>query len=1085
MVATISSTAGTRLSGGGHTTAFERNVLPGFARWFVARVEEHQPDLLIPAETKGARLLEIVLDYARHVLGTPIDVPVLYGIALAYVEPGVLANARVLVIDDAVRTGQNLERHKRWVMKYGGKDVQAVACIGYLDDSATDLRADCYRLVGDVELYREYVWQLTELVVARRLPPEVDHHVFTLRLPSRLPIAWDALAAALTGYGTLSLDGPLGGESDIVSMTLHFPELPGALKHPTEGDVRIEGVNKIRFFPDAGTGEIYVVPVSFPALDLPLESNADHAHRLIRGWAQRSDSIGTVLLEEVKQCDAEMIFRALSTCTEVDLICGLARVLAKAFPEGGVTILTQRELFGRLYGERAGERIAERIDTEVALGLETHDAPLGDDHAAQEVASRLPLDGDVVTTTIEIAQGLKKLYDDRAVEPDHQPSDRVGLSLTQITEELGVTDPLLISRCFDFGLAMTTLVPYVEMKEAPGGVLSVRREYRVSEINRDPEQPYEDIDDIRRQVSEETIALIARYLRTCSKRYSGRPIPVRILAWLAAILRILVLEEHGILLEIEPGATEPVVVLCRREKPVTLFDASASMFVLRDGIVPTTGFEQRYGADDQLRLDVRKSAVEIESFLDPLIDLIDKQPNDQALDAVLACWAMSTDNRLGLSYPREDLSRALGHIERPLRVVMREEIHEPSVDMQERADAFADSARAKLDLLETDWATQIRGNWAEPLKRQRRLLGSLAAPTYRDPHFDLLRAIADLVPAVGLLTAALDSASAGWYANPEEDEAVRATAAQTIEHCANMRRALMSMSDDRVTPHEPSDVRDALRVASEALLRVSSTMRMFAAAAAGMYRGTPGRRTQQARDAARTSTVLSVDLSKSFEHARLHEFDADHEWKNSGLNLVAQWGKAFGGCELKDREGDAIWLEFASPEASAVDPAVLCAAAVQQHTRSLRSTNVASLWWGMRMAVDHGQLKDGDGGNVSGLDRAARLAKVLKDEPSIERVFVTPDAAKLCSAELGALMHAFEEEVQLDPVGGDGDRDAGARIIPQVVDIEPTMQRLCERVREVAREVKTAVTEPEQGEALRRGEPRDAPEEERSAEASA
>jgi hypothetical protein len=213
--------------------------------------------------------------------------------------------------------------------------------------------------------------------------------------------------------------------------------------------------------------------------------------------------------------------------------------------------------------------------------------------------------------------------------------------------------------------------------------------------------------------------------------------------------------------------------------------------------------------------------------------------------------------------------------------------------------------------------------------------------------------------------------------------------------------------------------------------------------------GAPRSRSRQ-----RISSVLSFDISKSFDHALRNDFEVNYDWKNAGLNLIAQWGKAFGGWEGRDREGDAIWLEFEQPG----DPAVLCAAAVQQHALALRSTAVPSLWWGFRVAIDEGPMRMGDGGNTIGLclDRVSKLAKVRKDDDeSIERVLVTPDAARLCSPTLREpqLMARFREEVELEQVDL-----PGARFVPCEVDAVKVLRELCARVSAVAAEITANTT---------------------------
>ena len=354
---------------GSGKTAFERNLLPGFARWFIDRLEKCRPDYLIPAETKGARLLEAVSEFARKELGAPIQVPILYRTALAYVDPETLRNSRVMILDDAKRSGSSLARHRKCVEEWGVEEVQEAICIAYGDEGGSRDRDSCYRVVSDIDLYREYIWQLTELVCGRGLPPEVDHHVFEMRLPGGLPRIWGEVEAALGQFGALSVDAPEREWGEVRGLTLHFPELPGSAKHPTEGPVRNEGPSKVRLFPDESGDVVYVVPVSFPALDLPATASEDlspaKTAELARRWTRRGESIGEFLADAATRRDPEAVFRILSASAEIDLVCGVASVLADVFGAAGVSIEPQRDLFSRLYGPDVGEQVAARIEQEL------------------------------------------------------------------------------------------------------------------------------------------------------------------------------------------------------------------------------------------------------------------------------------------------------------------------------------------------------------------------------------------------------------------------------------------------------------------------------------------------------------------------------------------------------------------------------------------------------------------------------------------------------------------------------------------------------------------------------------------------
>ncbi len=155
--------------------------------------------------------------------------------------------------------------------------------------------------------------------------------------------------------------------------------------------------------------------------------------------------------------------------------------------------------------------------------------------------------------------------------------------------------------------------------------------------------------------------------------------------------------------------------------------------------------------------------------------------------------------------------------------------------------------------------------------------------------------------------------------------------------------------------------------------------------------------------------------------------------RRRALNLVAQWGQAFGGIEIKGRAGDDIVFEF-----SHADSALLCAAIVQEHASALRSTGLAALNWAFRIGLDTDEISDADGGNVIGtcIDRAAKLAKTIKDERSIERVILTPETTHVLSGGAHASLNDMDLEIDLAlddemPMGAAGER---ARFRPVQAD---------------------------------------------------
>jgi hypothetical protein len=163
----------------------------------------------------------------------------------------------------------------------------------------------------------------------------------------------------------------------------------------------------------------------------------------------RGRGVAETMVDEAKVLDPETIFRAGSTGMEVELVAGLAGLLASEVP--GAAIRAQREPFDRLYGPQSADAlatsVAEEIESAAAGGIE----------APCPAAPRIYLDPIVADQTRSIAEDLKAMYSDHAADPDHDPAARVGRSMGEIVARLPGEDPLLASRCVDF--AATTSVP--------------------------------------------------------------------------------------------------------------------------------------------------------------------------------------------------------------------------------------------------------------------------------------------------------------------------------------------------------------------------------------------------------------------------------------------------------------------------------------------------------------------------------------------------------------------------------------------------------------------------------------------------
>jgi class 3 adenylate cyclase len=233
-------------------------------------------------------------------------------------------------------------------------------------------------------------------------------------------------------------------------------------------------------------------------------------------------------------------------------------------------------------------------------------------------------------------------------------------------------------------------------------------------------------------------------------------------------------------------------------------------------------------------------------------------------------------------------------------------------------------------------------------------------------------------------------------------------AAALTESCVDLEHRLLTLAPSGSLPHLPDGDAQRQLLLAERLMELLLAIRSFAAAFAWSFLGVPDFGSEPR--VTRRRTVLFADLSGSTPQGLRLDRQANVKWKNGGLNLIAQWGQAFGGVEMRDREGDDVVLEF-----SEADGALLCAALIQEHARVLRSTGVPALSWGFRLALDSDEITDADGGNVIGscIDRAAKLAKTFRDEQSIERVVLTPETAHLVSEFGRRFFSQMETEVDI------------------------------------------------------------------------
>ena len=268
------------------------------------------------------------------------------------------------------------------------------------------------------------------------------------------------------------------------------------------------------------------------------------------------------------------------------------------------------------------------------------------------------------------------------------------------------------------------------------------------------------------------------------------------------------------------------------------------------------------------------------------------------------------------------------------------------------------------------------------------------------------------------------------------------TAAGALASCARIRRALTSLLEDGSLAPPDSEV--TLRAAARELLDMTELLGAFAAALTGTFRGIRGGREPSAQHL----SILSLDIAGSSHHSDAGDARSHTTWIEGGLDLAAQWARAFSGWERPERKGDEIMVEFEEDG----DATVLAAAAVLCHTRALRSTEIGSISWRFHSGVDCGEVES-LGHNLIGrcLNRAARIAKCGDGREDAKLVMLTKEAAERCS-----------EQMVREPVATWGERLTLAKsedgevlmgTVPCRVDSHEAIARLTAGMRETAQSV--------------------------------
>jgi len=1022
-------------------TPFARKVLPRFAAWFDQVLEQEKPDYLVPVERKGAHLLDAVLSYLSRSHGTSVRASVLCRRTFSYLPPDALDGRRVLLLDDATHTGRSLHEYSHAVKECGNAQVRMVACLGLAlppDHPATTPRADirCF-IEAREDDYHEYLWQITELVITRGLPPELDHHRFRLTASDSLLKLWPRILSALANHGVLDVHGPPSHGA-----TLHWPTFLSHDILPENGVVRKDGVVKLRLFTDFARDAVTVIPMVSPELHLPSSSaTPDSLLQAINSWPGSSDPATRLVLDSARTMSHDVLFVAASLHYETALMQGFGEVLRQALGDAtAVTVTSDRPSLFRLYGSHVGSTLADRLESQLATstGVPATPPPGGPQGWAGHLTTD-EINAEVNNATDELLRTLEEEYHQVNRGRPRDKWESVGLSFADLRQlhpfNSREDGALLLSRAIDLGCATGGLVPYTGYNDTHNHIVVVRK-YRTAETVRARSGGLEDYRWYRRELAAEVVATVSSFLSRRSTRWRNQATPLFVLDKVVAILNgaapeaadrrtlAVVPKEHG------PEAAFAITPLVGKPSYRLVRTVTSEFYsVAKDGgIQATETFLGRY-KDGSLRISQRDELLSLEGYLQALVPVLDACDD---VTKLLTCWSISASGRLGLDYIMADVELALDSLAVPVDVLAGRRKLDPRrlIRSCERSRHYLGVAlTGKLEPLTTEWAAPAVQRWTDPLAVESALLRSLGVP---HDHKLLFAVAAAFIHAVKYVTEAVGNACG--LASSEEQQGTffvsdgpqdrTALRSEVIARLSRVCSRLRTLRDEGSHAHlgvgSEIDQNADLAMHYKDILEV---LRRFASAFAWSYSRLVDLRGEELPDPSpRNRTILFADLAGSLPAALRLPHGDNVRWKNNSLDLIAQWGHAFGGregVEVRKRKGDDICLEFPDPES-----AIICGAIIQEHLAVLRSTGLPENTCIFRMAVDSFWVSSADGGNLISLaiDRAAKMAKAeMPEEPEndrLKKMLITPEVVRDCSDRLRRCLSESSHLLRL----GEGDR---------------------------------------------------------------
>lgn len=259
-------------------------------------ISEINPDFVMPLETKGAFILDTILDRTACVI--PPTSQIVYPRAVDFFTAEQLSKSRFLVIDDTFVTGRTLRNTKHHLVEAGAHSdkIQLTALLDFSqqqDRYDDTFRETIFPVHGDTN-YRtdEVMAHIEKEILCGKMPSTCDHLVFNAE--GVTPSKYTSIVDSLSQSGKI-LNYYKRGSFDACALILDDCYDSASWPVPP----------KIRFWHDRRSHRLCLVPMAFP---FDCESLPNHLHtyydELLTILSSRPRFLPEGLVQTIDQAEA-------------------------------------------------------------------------------------------------------------------------------------------------------------------------------------------------------------------------------------------------------------------------------------------------------------------------------------------------------------------------------------------------------------------------------------------------------------------------------------------------------------------------------------------------------------------------------------------------------------------------------------------------------------------------------------------------------------------------------------------------------------------------------------------------------------